>query len=118
MIDSSFIFSQIEENLKLLPDCHNLQDFIPEFYQFWQSLGQLIQQQLVQSKIEEIEAKYLGAKKKKKKRYYTPLGEMVIQRRAYPTTNGLEFKVDRELKLPSDKWLSPVDRTCLCIGRK
>ena len=116
MIDSSLIFSQIEENFKLLPDCHNLQDFIPEFYQFWQSLGQLVQQQLVQSQIEKIEAQYPGAKKKKKKRYYTPLGEMVIQRRAYPTTKGLEFKVDRELELPSDKWLSPVLELACALG--
>ena len=31
-------------------------------------------------------------------------GEIVIQRRVYPTADGLEVKADKELGLPPDKW--------------
>jgi len=106
MIDYSLILTQIEQSLKSLPEYNNLQDFSTEFYQFWQTLGQLVQQSLIQSQIEQREAKYKYAKKKKKKRYYTPLGEIVLIRRGYSTPNGVKFKVDEELGLPSNKWLS------------
>jgi len=34
------------------------------------------------------------------------LGEIVLIRRGYSTPNGVKFKVDEELGLPSNKWLS------------
>jgi hypothetical protein len=68
MIDYSLILTQIEQSLKSLPEYNNLQDFSTEFYQFWQTLGQLVQQSLIQSQIEQREAKYKYAKKKKKVR--------------------------------------------------
>ena len=33
-MDSWLIIELIAEKLQSLPDCHNLQDFIPEFYHF------------------------------------------------------------------------------------
>ena len=116
MTELPSILSLIKVNLESLPDCSNLSDFIPEFYQFWQSLGCLVQQQLVQSRIEQIESRYSGVKKKKRKRYYTPLGEMVVQRRGYETLDGIEFLADKQLGLPSEKWLTPVLELACALG--
>jgi hypothetical protein len=116
MIDYSLILTQIEQSLKSLPEYNNLQDFSTEFYQFWQTLGQLVQQSLVQSLIEQREAKYKYTKKKKKKRYYTPLGEIVLLRRGYSTPKGIKFKVDEELGLPLNKWLPQVSELACALG--
>ena len=102
------IAEQVEDHLKTLPSWTNLDDFVREFQIIWRKIGLKIQQQLVQSQIEEIEAQYQGARTKRTKRYYTPLGEMVIKRRAYSTPNGLEVFVEQELGLPQEKWLPQV----------
>jgi C-terminal processing protease CtpA/Prc len=100
------IGEQVKESLLSLPEWHNLEDFVQEFHSLWLSLGQKVQQHLVQEKIEEIEAQYQGARTKREKRYYTPLGEMVLKRRVYLTEKGLDIKADEELELPSGKGLS------------
>ena len=86
------------------------------FHLVWLELGQNIQQTLVQQKIEETEAKYQGARTKREKRYYTPLGEMKVNRRVYLTENGLEIKVDQELGLPEEKWLPSVLELACALG--
>jgi hypothetical protein len=82
----------------------------------WLKLGNFVQQSLFQAKIEEKEAGYSHPRTKREKRYYTPLGEMVLVRRAYETTNGIKVKVDEELGLPKDKWLPMVLELACALG--
>lgn len=110
------IGQQINEALSSLSDWDNLGEFIPQFHLVWQELGQNIQQALVQQKIEATEAKYQGARTKREKRYYTPLGEMKVKRRVYLTEKGLEIKVDQELGLPEEKWLPSVLELACALG--
>jgi hypothetical protein len=110
------IGEHIEQSLLSLPEWNSLEDFVQEFHALWLSLGQKVQQHLLQEKIEEIEARYQGARTKREKRYYTPLGEMVLKRRVYLTEKGLDIKVDEELELPSVKWLSPVLELACALG--
>jgi len=110
------IGQQINEALSSLSDWDNLSDFIPQFHLVWLELGQKVQQTLVQQKIEETEAKYQGARTKREKRYYTPLGEMKVKRRVYLTEKGLEIKVDQELGLPEEKWLPSVLELGCALG--
>ncbi|NEN95710.1 MAG: hypothetical protein F6K50_09265 [Moorea sp. SIO3I7] len=107
MMDLKSILDKIEPTQYQLPQWQDLNQFVSKFNLFWRELGNLIQQQLVQAQIEQTEAQYHGARTKRPKRYYTPLGEMLIQRRVYPTANGLEVKADLQLGLPADKWGSP-----------
>ena len=99
-----------------MPHYHNLYQFTTSFYQYWQQLGCLVQQELVQSQIEKVEAKYQSPRTKKKKKYYTPLGEMEIQRRGYQTSEGIKFLADMELGLPSEKWLPSVLELACALG--
>ena len=115
-MDYLSILSQIETTQHQLPQWQDLNQFVGEFHLFWCKLGNLIQQQLVQSHIEQTEARYHGARTKRPKRYYTPLGEMVIQRRVYPTADGLEVKADKELGLPPEKWLPSVLELACALG--
>jgi hypothetical protein len=110
------IGEQVKESLLSLPEWNNLEDFVKEFQEMWLSLGQKVQQHLVQEKIEEIEAQYQGARTKREKRYYTPFGEMVLKRRVYPTEKGLSIKADEELELPDQKWLSQVLELACALG--
>jgi hypothetical protein len=55
-------------------------------------------------------------KKKKKKSNYTPLGEIDLIGRGYSTPNGVKFKVDEELGLPSKKWLPQVLELACALG--
>jgi hypothetical protein len=73
---------------------------VGEFYSIWLKLGNFVQQSLFQAKIEKKEAEYSHPRTKREKRYYTPLGEMILVRRAYETTDGIKVKVDEELGLP------------------
>ncbi len=116
MMDLKSIFEQIELTQHQLPQWQDLNQFVGEFNLFWRQLGNLLQQQLVQAQIEQTEADYQGARTKRPKRYYTPLGEMVIQRRVYPTDNGLEVKVDKLLGLPEQKWLPQVLELACALG--
>lgn len=108
MTDFKLILSQVNQMLSSLPNWNNLEDFVGEFYALWLKLGNFVQQQLVQAQIDQIEAQYSSPRTKREKRYYTPLGEMVVKRRAYVTPDGLTIKVDEKLGLPKDKWLSIV----------
>jgi hypothetical protein len=110
------IREQIDEALSSLSDWDDLGEFIPQFHLVWLELGQNIQQALVQQKIEETEAKYQGARTKREKKYYTPLGEMKVKRRVYLTEKGLEIKVDQELGLPEKKWLPSVLELGCALG--
>lgn len=110
------ILSQINETLNLLPDWNNLEEFVSEFHSIWLKLGNFVQQKLVQAKIEEQETQYQSPRTKREKRYYTPLGEMVISRRAYVTPDGIKVKVDQELGLPKDKWLPIVLELGCALG--
>ncbi len=110
------ILSHISDTLKDLPECHHLEEFVGEFYNMWLKLGNFVQQSLFQAKIEEKEAGYSHPRTKREKRYYTPLGEMVLVRRAYETTNGIKVKVDEELGLPKDKWLPMVLELACALG--
>ena len=110
------ILSQVNETLHSLPDWNNLSDFVSEFHHIWLKLGNFVQQQLVQARIDQIEAQYQSPRTKRKKTYYTPLGEMVVKRRAYVTPDGFMVKVDRELGLPKDKWLPMVLELACALG--
>ncbi len=116
MTDLKLILEQINQTLSSLPDWNNLSDFVGEFHQIWLKLGNLVQQELVQSKIEEKEAEYESPRTKREKKYYTPLGEMVVKRRVYATADGLKQKVDEVLKFPEDKWLSTVLELACALG--
>ena len=114
-----FLGEQVIAKLSSLPDWDNLEDFVQEFQTMWLELGQTVQQNLVQQKIEAKEAQYpqeQGARTKRKKRYYTPLGEMVLKRRVYLTETGLKIKVDEDLGLPSRKWLPQVLELACALG--
>ena len=110
------ILSHISDTLQDLPECHHLEGFVSEFYSMWLKLGNFVQQSLFQAKISEKEAEYSHPRTKREKRYYTPLGEMVLVRRAYETTDGIKVKVDEELGLPKDKWLPMVLELACALG--
>lgn len=110
------ILTNVNETLDSLPDWDNLSDFVGEFHHIWLKLGNFVQQQLVQARIDQIEAQYQSPRTKRQKRYYTPLGEMVVKRRAYVTPDGLKIKVDEELGLPENKWLSMVLELACALG--
>ncbi len=110
------ILSQINETLHSLPDWNNLSEFVSEFHFSWLKLGNLVQQQLVQARIDEKETQYQSPRTLREKRYYTPLGEMVVKRRAYVTPDGIKVKVDEELALPKDKWLPIVLELACALG--
>lgn len=110
------ILSQIDEALHSLADWNNLEQFVGEFHLSWLKLGNIVQQQLVQARIDEKENQYQSPRTKRKKRYYTPLGEIVVKRRAYVTAEGIQVKVDEELGLPKDKWLPIVLELACALG--
>lgn len=110
------ILSQVNETLHSLPDWNNLSEFVSEFHFSWLKLGNLVQQQLVQARIDEKETQYQSPRTLREKRYYTPLGEMVVKRRAYITPDGVKVKVDQELGLPQDKWLPMVLELACALG--
>jgi hypothetical protein len=110
------ILSQIDETLHSLPNWNNLEQFVSEFQKTWLKLGNVVQQQLVQARIDEKENQYQSPRTKREKRYYTPLGEMVVKRRAYMTADGIKVKVDEELGLPKDKWLPMVLELACALG--
>ena len=110
------ILSQVNETLHSLPDWNNLSEFVSEFHFSWLKLGNLVQQQLVQARIDEKETQYQSPRTLREKRYYTPLGEMVVKRRAYITPDGVKVKVDQELGLPKDKWLPMVLELACALG--
>lgn len=110
------ILYQVNETLHSLPDWKNLEHFVSEFHNIWLKLGNFVQQQLVQKQIDEKESQYQYPRTKRAKRYCTPLGEMVVKRRVYMTSNGLKVKVDQELGLPKGKWLSMVLELACALG--
>lgn len=110
------ILSHISDTIQNLPECHHLEGFVSEFYSMWLKLGNEVQQSLFQALIEEKEAEYDHPRTKREKRYYTPLGEMVLVRRAYVTGDGIKVKVDEELGLPKDKWLPMVLELACALG--
>ncbi len=93
-----------------------MSEFVTEFHAIWLKLGNFVQQQLVQARIEEKEQLYSTPRTKWSKRYYTPLGEMSVKRRVYQTSDGLRVKVDEELGLPKDKWLPTVLELACALG--
>lgn len=116
MNNSQLILSKVEETLNSLPDWNNLSDFVSDFHHMWLKLGNFVQQKLVQAKIDKKEQSYSTPRTKRKKRYYTPLGEMVVKRRVYATSDGLKVKVDEELEFPKDKWLPIVLELACALG--
>lgn len=110
------ILSHIHDTLNSLPEWNHLEEFVREFHSMWLKLGNFVQQSLFQAKIEEKEAQYDHPRTKREKRYYTPLGEMVLVRRAYVTRDGIRIKVDEELGLPKDKWLPMVLELACALG--
>ncbi len=116
MTDFQLILGKIHQTLCSLPDWNNLEDFVDIFYQAWLQLGNFVQQQLVQGKIEELESQYSSPRSKREKRYYTPLGEMTVKRRVYDTSEGLKSKIDRIIEFPENKWLSTVLELACALG--
>lgn len=110
------VLLKIAEKLSSLPDWNDLSEFLVKFHKDWQELGNLVQQELIQARIEELESSFDSPRTKKEKRYYTPLGEITLKRRVYQTDDGLKAKVDRELKLPQDKWLPMVLELACALG--
>ena len=112
----SLIIDLLSQQQNSLPNYQNLYQFTRDFYQYWQELGRFLLQQLVQSQIEKVEAKYKYPRTKKKKKYYTPLGEMEIQRRGYQISDGIKFQADIDLGLPAEKWLPSVLELACALG--
>ena len=110
------ILSQIGETLHSLEEWNDLEKFVDEFHSSWLKLGKTVQQQLVQARIDQKEQQYQYPRTKRKKRYYTPLGEITVKRRAYITSDGIKVKVDEELGLPKDKWLPMVLELACALG--
>ena len=110
------VLLKIEEKLSSFPNWNNLAKFVVEFHKDWQKLGNLVQQELIQARIEELESTYDSPRTKKEKTYYTPLGEITLKRRIYQTDDGLKAKVDEELKFPQDKWLPTVLELACALG--
>lgn len=96
MTDFKLILSQVNQTLSSLPDWNNLENFVSKFHDIWLKLGKRVQQELVQAKINEKETKYQSPRTLREKRYYTSLGEMVVKRRAYVTSDGLKVKMAQE----------------------
>lgn len=115
-MDFSLIIEILLQQQDSLPDYENLYQFTTSFYQYWLQLGRLVQEQLIQSEIEKVETKYKFPRTKKKKKYYTPLGEMVVQRRGYKISDGIKFFADSELGLPTEKWLPSVLELASALG--
>ncbi len=115
-MDFSLIIEILLQQQDSLPEYENLYQFTTSFYQYWLNLGRLVQQQLIQSEIEKVETKYKSPRTKKKKKYYTPLGEMLTIRRGYQTNDGIKFKADSELGLPTEKWLPSVLELASALG--
>ena len=97
------ILSQVNETLHSLADWNNLSEFVSEFHHMWLKLGNFVQQQLVQARVEEKEQLYSSPRTKWSKRYYTPLGEISVKRRVYQTSEGLKAKVDEGVPINYDK---------------
>ena len=110
------VLLKIGETLSSLSNWNNLSEFIVKFHQDWQELGNLVQQELVQTRIEEYESKYDSPRTKKEKSYYTPFGEITLKRKVYQTDDGLQAKVDKELRFPQDKWLPIVLELACALG--
>lgn len=110
------IQSQISETLHSYSEWNYLEQFVEEFHLSWLKLGNIVQQQLVQARIDEKENQYQAPRTRRKKRYYTPLGEIIVKRRAYQTPDGIKVKVDEELGLPKDKWLPMVLELACALG--
>ena len=110
------IQSQIGSTLEQLAEWNDLEQFVGEFHLSWLKLGNIVQQQLVQARIDEKEKRYQSPRTKRKKRYYTPLGEITLLRRAYVTPDGIQTLVDEELRLPKDKWLPMVLELACALG--
>lgn len=110
------IQSQISETLHSLAEWNEGEQFVGEFHLSWLKLGNIVQQQLVQARIDEKENQDQAPRTKRKKRYYTPLGEIIVKRRAYQTPDGIKVKVDEELGLPKDKWLPMVLELACALG--
>ena len=115
-MDFSVIIEILLQQQDSLPDYEDLYQFTTSFYQYWLNLGRLVQQQLMQSEIEKVETLYKFPRTKKKKKYYTPLGEILIQRRGYQTSDGIKFFADTELGLPTEKWLPSVLELASALG--
>ncbi len=64
------ILSQVNKTLHSLPDWNNLSEFVSEFHQIWLKLGNFVQQQLVQARIDEKETQYPSPRTQREKRYY------------------------------------------------
>ena len=110
------ILPQIGKTLHSLEEWNDLEQFADEFHLSWLKLGNIVQQQLVQARIDEKEQEYQYPRTKRKKRHYTPLGEITIKRRAYVTADGLQTLVDEELGLPKEKWLPMVLELGCALG--
>lgn len=52
------IRSKVEETWNSFPDWNSLSEFVDEFHHIWLNLGNCVQQQLVQARIEEKERFY------------------------------------------------------------
>ncbi len=115
-MDFSIIIETLLQQQDSLPNYEDLYQFTTSFYQYWLNLGRLVQQQLMQSEIEKVESQYKFPRTKKKKKYYTPLGEMLIQRRGYQTKDGMKLFADSELGLPREKWLPSVLELASALG--
>lgn len=61
------ILSHIDKTLHSLTDWNNLEQFAHEFHKIWLKLGNMVQQQLVQARIEEVETQYQSPRTKKEK---------------------------------------------------
>ncbi|NEO33832.1 MAG: hypothetical protein F6K36_26105 [Symploca sp. SIO3C6] len=96
------LMEAVAKKLLTLPEWKNLSEFVTIFQLEWPQLGQALQQQIVQQRIDRIEAQDTGARTKREKRYFTPLGEMVIERRVYPTGNG--YSIKRRLRTRTSKF--------------
>jgi Uncharacterised protein family (UPF0236) len=88
---------------------------VSEFVQAWTAMGCRLLEVQLQAQIEQVEAKYQGARQRRSRHYQTPLGTVSLKRRVYGSPGG-ECRVEQELGLPADGWFSEVKELACALG--
>lgn len=90
--------------------------FVSQFHQSWMQLGQMLQQALIQQRIEQLEQGQIGCRQKRSRQYHTPLGTICLQRRVYDSAHGSVCLADEQLNLPNTAWLPQVLELASALG--
>lgn len=105
------ILNHIEKNNSSIFD--NFNNFAEYFFKLKKEENRLEFEQLVQSKINDIEKGLKGCVKIVSRSYYTMFGKINLKIRCYRIEGKFRYLADEKLKLPKDKWLSkPKELLC------